>query len=100
MRPRVSWMTGNDDSILEFLGENNVALAPRGLEINLQREGVSISKRTIQRRVKKLHRKGLVEKVHEDAGYYAITEKGRKYLSGELDASDLEDDSDDEANGE
>ncbi|WP_193787851.1 winged-helix domain-containing protein [Natrialba asiatica] len=87
-------MTGNDDSILEFLGENDVALAPRGLEINLQREGISISKRTIQRRVKKLHEKGLIEKVHENAGYYAITDKGRQYLEGELDASELEDDGD------
>lgn len=37
MRPRVSWMTGNDDSILEFLDEHNVALSPRGLDINLER---------------------------------------------------------------
>jgi len=34
MRPRVSWMTGNDDSILEYLSEKEVALPPRGLDIS------------------------------------------------------------------
>ena len=32
---------------------------------------------------------GLIENVDE-AGYYAVTEKGPAYLEGELDASDLE----------
>ena len=90
MRPRVEWMTGNDDSILEFLAEHEVALPPRGLEINLQRNNVGISYRTINRRLKELQRDGLVEKIDEKSGYYAITEKGRDYLSGELDASELE----------
>ncbi|SDL10415.1 winged-helix domain-containing protein, partial [Natronorubrum texcoconense] len=52
-------MTGNDDSILEFLGERDVALSPRGLDINLEREGIAISYRTINRRLKQLHEKGL-----------------------------------------
>ena len=93
MRPRVDWMTGNDDSILEFLDEHDVALPPRGLEINLQREQVGISYRTINRRLKELQDAGLVEKIDEKSGYYAITEKGRNYLAGELDASELERDS-------
>lgn len=92
MRPRVAWMTGNDDSILEFLGERDVALSPRGLDINLEREGIAISYRTINRRLKQLHEKGLVEKVNEDRGWYVISDKGQKYLAGELDASELEDD--------
>jgi len=94
MRPRVSWMTGNDDSILEFLEEHDIALPPRGLEINLQRENIGISYRTINRRLKRLQEEGLVEKVDEKSSYYAITEKGRAYLAAELDASDLEDDGD------
>ncbi|MFC6720883.1 winged-helix domain-containing protein [Natrialbaceae archaeon GCM10025810] len=85
-------MTGNDDSILEFLGERDVALSPRGLDINLGREGVSISYRTIHRRLKQLHEKGLVEKVDEERGWYIITDKGRAYLAGEIDASELEND--------
>lgn len=91
MRPRVSWMTGNDDSILEYLHEHDVALPPTGLEINLEREGVNVSYSTILRRLKKLQQHGLVEKVREKEGYYAISGKGRKYLAGDLDASELED---------
>jgi len=84
-------MTGNDDSILEFLDERDVALSPRGLDINLDREGIGISYRTINRRLKRLHEEGLVEKADEERGWYAITDKGRKYLEGDLDASELED---------
>jgi DNA-binding PadR family transcriptional regulator len=83
-------MTGNDDSILEYLHEHDVALPPTGLEINLEREGISISYSTILRRLKKLEANGLVDKVREKEGYYAITEKGQEYLSGELDAEELE----------
>lgn len=83
-------MTGNDDSILEYFHEHDVALPPTGLEINLNREGISISYSTILRRLKKLQEAGLVNKVREKEGYYAITEKGREYLRGELDAKDLE----------
>ncbi|SDL08245.1 winged-helix domain-containing protein, partial [Natronorubrum texcoconense] len=64
----------------------------RGLDINLEREGIAISYRTINRRLKQLHEKGLVEKVNEDRGWYVISDKGQKYLAGELDASELEDD--------
>lgn len=91
MRPRVDWMTGSDDSILELLDESDVALPPRGIEINLQQAGVSISNRTIKRRLKKLHDWGLVDLINEKSSYYAITEKGREYLSGDLNASELED---------
>ncbi|WP_455448138.1 PadR family transcriptional regulator [Natrinema thermotolerans] len=85
-------MTGNDDSILEFLHDHDVALPPTGLEINLDREGVSVSYSTIHRRLQKLQDKGLVEKANDQKGYYAITDKGRAYLEGDLDASELEDD--------
>ncbi|MGQ3723476.1 winged-helix domain-containing protein [Natrialba aegyptia] len=87
-------MTGNDDSILEYLAERDVALSPRGLDINLEREGIGISYRTINRRLKQLHEKGLVEKVDGDKGWYIISDKGHKYLEGDLDASELEDDGD------
>ena len=90
MRPRVSWMTGNDDTILEYLHEHDVALPPTGLEINLEREGIQVSYSTIIRRLKKLQQHGLVNKVREKEGYYAISEKGRKYLTGDLDADELE----------
>jgi len=66
----------------------------RGLEINLAREQIGISYRTINRRLKQLHEKGLVEKIDEQSGYYAITDTGRAYLAGEIAASELEDDTD------
>ena len=84
-------MTGSDQPILELLWEKEVALAPRGIEINLHREGVDISYRTIHRRVKELNERGLVDKVVEEAGYYALSEKGRAYLEGDLDVDELED---------
>ncbi|MBC9986038.1 phage repressor protein [Haloferax sp. Atlit-47N] len=89
MRPRVSWMTGNDDTILEYFQEHDVALPPKGLEINLEREGFSVSYSTIHRRLKKLEQTGLVDRVRQREAYYAITDKGRAYLSGDLDASEL-----------
>lgn len=85
-------MTGSDDSVLEYLSEHDVALPPTGLEINLNREGISISYSTIHRRLQKLQDKGMVEKVHKKKGYYAITEKGKQYLNGDLDARDIETD--------
>lgn len=90
MRPRVSWMTGNDDSILEFLHDRDVALPPTALEINLNREGVEISRSTIHRRLNQLHEHELVEKIDEKKGYYVITEKGTDYLYGDLDSDELE----------
>jgi len=85
-------MTGNDDTILEFFADHEIALPPTGLEINLERAGVDISYSTIHRRLNELHDYGLLDKVDEKKGYYAISEMGRKYLAGELDASELEDD--------
>nr|WP_243700388.1 winged helix-turn-helix domain-containing protein [Halorussus pelagicus] len=35
---------------------------------------------------------GLLEKVEGKRGYYRITDRGRAYLAGDLDAEDLESD--------
>ena len=37
-----------------------------------------------------LEEAGLIEQVREKGSYYRITEKGRQYLAGGLDASELE----------
>lgn len=78
-------MTGRDDIILEVLSDSGVALNKRGLEINLQREDADISYSTLQRRLPKLVEAGLIEMVVEQGAWYAITEKGEAYLSGDLD---------------
>lgn len=97
MRPRVPWMNEADDAILEFLQEQEkgsdprVAFSPTGVYVNLVeiRRVLDRSPSTLSRRMSRLSKMGLLEVVDEDRGYYSITEKGLKYLSGDLDADDL-----------
>ncbi|AFO57922.1 MULTISPECIES: helix-turn-helix transcriptional regulator [unclassified Natrinema] len=86
MRPLVSWMTKSDPAILEVFEEAGIAIPPAVAEYNL----VGVSKSTVKRRLPVLVDHGLLKKVDEDRGYYRITERGRQYLEGELDAEDLE----------
>jgi predicted transcriptional regulator len=85
MRPVVSWMTKSDDAILELLLDTAIALPPAVIAFN-----TVVSHPTVRRRLPKLLEHGLVRKADEDKGYYEITEKGRQYLAGDLDASELE----------
>lgn len=90
MRPRVPWMTNNDDAILEFFEDHDVALGPRDLHHNLEtRENHRISYTHVKRRLNKLLEADLVQKEDESAGIYGITDKGREYLAGDLDADEL-----------
>ena len=91
-------MTGSDDSILESLDTlpEGYLVPPQAIQLNLAREGVDITYRTIQRRLKKLAAAGLVERIEEPRGYCRITDKGRAYLTGELDAEELQLDEDEE----
>jgi len=100
MRPRVPGMNEVDDAILEFLddlgqsGGEYVSLPPSPVHHHLvERLGVvDRDTSTFSRRMSKLADRGLLEKTDEEGSYYQITEKGLAYLSGELDAEDLEDD--------
>ena len=95
MRPRASWMTGNDIPILEFLEKYPLALTPREIDYNMEtREGVNISYSTVNRRLKQLVEKGLVQKEDEKGGLYSITDYGLEYLAGNVSKEDLEDDGD------
>ncbi|TKX64878.1 ArsR family transcriptional regulator [Halorubrum sp. GN12_10-3_MGM] len=87
MRPVVSWMTKSDDAILEILDECGIAIPPRAIAFNVE----NVSRPTIDRRLPKLEDAGLVERYEDPQGYTRITNRGRAYLAGELDASDLED---------
>lgn len=82
-RPRVSWMTRADDRILETLSESNLILSPHVLAVN-----TDYTRQHITNRLSKLTEAKLVEKV--DTGLYKITDRGRAYLTGELDAEELE----------
>ena len=92
MRPRVSWMSGPDDTILEFFEEKDLATTPKTVHHNLvDRYGLlNISYGHLKRRMRALEAHGLLEKVDEIRGGYQLTEKGEKYLAGELDKDDLE----------
>ncbi|WP_135855251.1 hypothetical protein [Halorussus salinus] len=93
MRPRPSWAGKYDDPILEFLADTNAALPPAVVAFNLEWQNiVSPAYSTVKRRMRKLTTHGLLEKVDQEAGYYAITDKGRAYLAGDLDAEALEND--------
>ena len=86
MRPLVSWMTKSDPAILEILQESGLELPPAVISHNV----VGVSHPTVKRRLPILKEHGLVEKADEKRGYYRITDRGRAYLAGELDADELE----------
>lgn len=76
-------MTQGDDRILETLADSDLVLSPAVIAINTE-----YTRNYVNKRVAVLHENGLIERVQD--GYYQITEKGRGYLAGELDASELE----------
>lgn len=93
MRPRVPGMNEVDDAVLEFFEEQSesIALPPTAVWFNLV-EVLGVldkSKETVARRMRRLPDRGLLEKVDGGRGYYRITDKGRAYLAGDLDAEDL-----------
>lgn len=85
MRPRVSWMTRADDSILELLHEAGIAANPSTIAFN-----IDYDPRYVSRRCRTLQEHGLVERVHETKAMYEITELGSDYLEGSLERRDLE----------
>jgi len=84
MRKPAEWMQmPTDDRILEVL-EGGLRLTPAVIAENIDKSRTHVS-----RRLSDLTEKGLVEKPKR--GYYEITDHGRAYLAGELDANELED---------
>ncbi|WP_425499793.1 winged helix-turn-helix domain-containing protein [Natrinema caseinilyticum] len=85
MRKPGSWMQNpTDERILEVL-DTGLELGPTAIGRNIDRDRTGVS-----RRLSMLVDYGLVNRV--DEGYYEITELGRRYLAGELDADNLESD--------
>lgn len=76
-------MTQGDDRILELLEDSGLILSPAVIAKN-----TDYTRNYINKRVRKLEPRGLVEST--DGGYYQITELGRRYLYGEVDADELE----------
>lgn len=93
MRPRVEGMNEVDDAVLEFFEaqEVDVTLPPTVVWYNLHErlEAIDKSRDTVARRMRKLNQRGLLTKASEERGYYQITQIGRDYLAGDLEADDL-----------
>jgi predicted transcriptional regulator len=82
-------MTRADDAILEFLlneGNKPINATPAVVQAN-----VNYQISHVRNRLRELHSAGLVDYYDENRGIYQITDKGRAYLAGDLDADDLED---------
>lgn len=78
-------------AILEFLADSDLALPPKPIYINMRRRGATFGRKTVERHLKDMVEEGLVDRVLEEEGYYAITEDGRRYLEGEFVMEDNED---------
>lgn len=90
MRRRPPWLGKYDEPILEFLADSDVAAPPAVVAFNLDWHNIaSPAHSTVKRRMRKLAAHGLLTKVDPDTGYYAITDKGRDYLAGNLDPDEL-----------
>lgn len=80
-------MNQTDNRILELLDESNLILSPAVIAVNL-----NYTRNWVSRRVSKLVRAGLIEETN--GSYYRISEKGRRYLSGDIPAEELENERD------
>lgn len=81
-------MTAADDRILEFLlneGNQPIVATPAVVEMN-----VDYQRTHVNNRLRKLRDAGLVEYYDEERAAYQITDLGRAYLAGEIDADELE----------
>lgn len=96
VRRRPEWLGKYDEPILELLAESEIAAPPAVVAFNLEWRGIaSPAYSTVKRRLRKLANHSLLDQVESDKGYYAISDKGRAYLAGELDLEELDSESPD-----
>lgn len=83
--------------MVEYLDDNEVALPAKVLHENLHMyRNATFSYRTIQRLLNESVDRGIIEIVDRNKPYYRITDRGREYVVGELDASNLDPTADEE----
>lgn len=89
MRRHAGWLSQADERILEFLSEygNHQPKAIRDRLDSIGRD-MEYHPEHISRECRKLTNRGLL--VNVGGGTYSITEAGREFLSGELDAGDID----------
>lgn len=93
MTENADWENSATRPVLNLLDEADVAISPGAITLNLELEMQRPpSRSTVTRALEQLQKRDLIEKPDENKTYYRITEKGRKYLAGDLDAGKLEND--------
>jgi len=83
MVERVDWMSPIDYFILDFYEDHDIEASPKVVAANIDYERVYTSKR-----LKELVSEGLLQQ--GENGLYSLTDRGRSFIAGELDAEDLE----------
>jgi len=82
-RKRGKWMNKASDPVLEFLQEYNIGVPIGTIDNNLQS-----SRPTIAKALEELEGRGFVARDESYSSHYRITDRGRQYLAGDLDADD------------
>ena len=86
-----TWLTSVDAAVLGLLDDSRMFLPPKVIMVNLEYRDRGASHTQIKRRLWKLDDAGLVKKSKDGYGYYAITDKGRKVISGQLSRQEVND---------
>lgn len=84
MVERVSWFSPVDYEILLFFGNHDIEASAKVISANIEYD-----RQYVNKRLRELAEEGLLQK-NEESGLYELSELGREFLSGDLDASDLE----------
>jgi predicted transcriptional regulator len=87
--PLADWMTPVDRDILELLenagGVRELRMNPRHISVN-----TDWGHQAIREHVLTLRNADLIEYHDADKGIYQLSERGREYLAGDLDVSELD----------
>lgn len=83
MVERVAWMSPIDYFILEFYDDYDIQASPKVVAAN-----IDYDRQYAGKRLKVLTEEDLLQQ--EENGLYSLTDRGRAFLSGELDADELE----------
>lgn len=86
MHSRIDWLKPSDYTIVSEIGDYGGWIKPATLALN-----IPFTREHVARRCKTLAEHGLLER-HEETPAYRITDRGRAYLAGDLDAEELEED--------
>ncbi|MFH5800443.1 MarR family transcriptional regulator [Haladaptatus sp. CMAA 1911] len=83
MVERVRWMSPIDYEILLFFEEHDILVSPKVLALN-----IDYNRQYTSKRCRTLTEKGILSQ--KSNGVYELSEKGRQFLAGDLDADELE----------